>query len=52
MRKNISKIVKKSSVTWPTRYSTGDLKVEEVKNIEDIIFKVTVDLTFPKVMKV
>lgn len=32
-------------------YSTRDLKVEEVKNGEDIIFKVIVDLNFPKVMK-
>lgn len=45
------KIVKESSVSWSNTHSIRDLEVQEVKNVENKIFKVIVDLSFPKVVK-
>lgn len=38
-------------MSWPNTHSIRDLEVQEVKNVENKIFKVIVDLSFPKVVK-
>ena len=43
--------MKKNSVSCCHEYSVGDLELEEMKNVEGTIFKVIVDLNFPKVME-